>query len=165
MRRNDKKAGSKGILLGILFIVTMVVTFLSMGLETVIPSATTMTEATLPVVAMLTGDGTEFNSLHGYTVAINQALMNDTLTPVPQNRKQDIVIHTYGAEVSEVSYKVRSLSDSSLIENTKVNELERDTDKITPIKQIQLFVLLTYQQELWQQAKMDVLNMITVIKQ
>ena len=30
MRRNDKKAGSKGILLGILFIVTMVVTFLSM---------------------------------------------------------------------------------------------------------------------------------------
>ena len=55
MRRNDKKAGSKGILLGILFIVTMVVTFLSMGLETVIPSATTMTEATLPVVAMLTG--------------------------------------------------------------------------------------------------------------
>ena len=43
MRRNDKKAGSKGILLGILFIVTMVVTFLSMGLETVIPSATTMT--------------------------------------------------------------------------------------------------------------------------
>lgn len=131
MRRNDKKAGSKGILLGILFIVTMVVTFLSMGLETVIPSATTMTEATLPVVAMLTGDGTEFNSLHGYTVAINQALMNDTLTPVPQNRKQDIVIHTYGAEVSEVSYKVRSLSDSSLIENTKVNELERDTDKIT----------------------------------
>ena len=44
MRRNDKKAGSKGILLGILFIVTMVVTFLSMGLETVIPSATTMTE-------------------------------------------------------------------------------------------------------------------------
>ena len=50
---------------------------------------------------------------------------------MPQNRKQDIVIHTYGAEVSEVSYKVRSLSDSSLIENTKVNELERDTDKIT----------------------------------
>ena len=33
------------------------------------------------------------------------------------------------------------------------------------LKQIQLFVLLTYQQELWQQAKMDVLNMITVIKQ
>ena len=33
------------------------------------------------------------------------------------------------------------------------------------IKQIQLFVLLIYQQELWQQAKMDVLNMITVIKQ
>ena len=30
-----------------------------------------------------------------------------------------------------MSYKVRSLSDSSLIENTKVNELERDTDKIT----------------------------------
>ena len=131
MRRTDKRSSSKYIFLGVLFIATMVVTFLSMGLETVTPSATTMTEATLPVISMLTDEGTEFNPLHGYTAAINQALTNDSLTPIAQNRKLDIVIYSYGADVQEVSYKVRSLSDNSLIENTKVNTLNRDDNKIT----------------------------------
>lgn len=131
MRKTDKRPGSKYIFLGVLFIATMVVTFLSMGLETVTPSATTMTEATLPVISMLTDEGTEFNSLHGYTTAINQALTNDSLTPVAQDRKLDIVIYNYGADVQEVSYKVRSLSDNSLIENTRVNTLNRDDNKIT----------------------------------
>ena len=131
MRRNSKKYSTKYLLLGILFLATMVITFLSMGLETVIPSATTMNEVTLPVVAMLSDEGSEYNTLHGYTTAINQSLMNDTLTPIAQNRKQDIVIHTYGASVEEVSYKVRSLSDNSLIENTKVTSLNRENDKIT----------------------------------
>ena len=63
MRRTDKRSSSKYIFLGVLFIATMVVTFLSMGLETVTPSATTMTEATLPVISMLTDEGTEFNPL------------------------------------------------------------------------------------------------------
>ncbi len=131
MKRTEKKQGSRYLLMGILFIVTMVVTFLSMGLESVTPSATTMTEATLPVISMVTEDGMEFNPIHGYTTEINQALTNDSLTPVAQNRKLDIVIYTYGADVQEVSYKVRSLSDNSLIENTKVNSLNRESDKIT----------------------------------
>lgn len=131
MKRTEKKQGSRYLLMGILFIVTMVVTFLSMGLESVTPSATTMTEATLPVISMVTEDGMEFNPTHGYTTEINQALTNDSLTPVAQNRKLDIVIYTYGADVQEVSYKVRSLSDNSLIENTKVNSLNRESDKIT----------------------------------
>ena len=131
MKKTEKKLSSKYLLLGVLFIATVVITFLSMGLEVVLPSATTMTEATLPVVAMITEEGTEFNSLHGYTMPVNQALINDNLTPISQNRKQDIVIHTYGAEVVEVSYKVRSLSDNSLIENTKVTALDRESDKIT----------------------------------
>ncbi len=131
MKRTEKKQSSRYLLMGILFIVTMVVTFLSMGLESVTPSATTMTEATLPVISMLTDNGAEFNQIHGYTTEINQALTNDSLTPVAQNRKLDIVIYTYGADVQEVSYKIRSLSDDSLIENTKVTSLNRESDKIT----------------------------------
>lgn len=128
MRRTDKRSSSKYIFLGVLFIATMVVTFLSMGLETVTPSATTMTEATLPVISMLTDEGTEFNPLHGIQQLLT-ALTNDSLTPIAQNRKLDIVIYSYGADVQEVSYKVRSLSDNSLIENTKVNTLNRVTIK------------------------------------
>lgn len=131
MKRTEKKISSKYLLLGIIFIVTLVVTFLSMGFEPVLPSATTMTEATLPVVAMLTEEGSEFNSLHGYTEDINQSLINDNLTPVAQNRKQDIIIHNYGVSVEEISYKVRSLSDNSLIENTKVSDMQNNGDNIT----------------------------------
>ena len=45
MRKSDKKVSSKYLVLGIIFIVTMVLTFLSMSFESVTPSATTMSAA------------------------------------------------------------------------------------------------------------------------
>lgn len=39
MRKSDKKVSSKYLVLGIIFIVTMVLTFLSMSFESVTPSA------------------------------------------------------------------------------------------------------------------------------
>ena len=45
MRKSDKKISSKYLVLGIIFIVTMVLTFLSMSFESVTPSATTMSAA------------------------------------------------------------------------------------------------------------------------
>lgn len=52
MRKSDKKVSSKYLVLGIIFIVTMVLTFLSMSFESVTPSATTMSAATIPVITM-----------------------------------------------------------------------------------------------------------------
>ena len=77
MRKSDKKVSSKYLVLGIIFIVTMVLTFLSMSFESVTPSATTMSAATIPVITMQSEEGNEFNSLHGFTQEINQALIND----------------------------------------------------------------------------------------
>lgn len=86
MRKSDKKVSSKYLVLGIIFIVTMVLTFLSMSFESVTPSATTMSAATIPVITMQSEEGNEFNSLHGFTQEINQALINDNLT---QWQRQD----------------------------------------------------------------------------
>ena len=119
MRKSDKKVSSKYLVLGIIFIVTMVLTFLSMSFESVTPSATTMSAATIPVITMQSEEGNEFNSLHGFTQEINQALINDNLTPVAKTRQLPIIIHNYGAEVQELTYKIRNLSDNGLIENTK----------------------------------------------
>lgn len=131
MRKSDKKVRSKYLVLGIIFIVTMVLTFLSMSFESVTPSATTMSAATIPVITMQSEEGNEFNSLHGFTQEINQALINDNLTPVAKTRQLPIIIHNYGAEVQELTYKIRNLSDNGLIENTKVTELVNNGETIT----------------------------------
>ena len=131
MRKSDKKVSSKYLVLGIIFIVTMVLTFLSMSFESVTPSATTMSAATIPVITMQSEEGNEFNSLHGFTQEINQALINDNLTPVAKTRQLPIIIHNYGAEVQELTYKIRNLSDNGLIENTKVTELVNNGETIT----------------------------------
>ena len=55
MRKSDKKVSSKYLVLGIIFIVTMVLTFLSMSFESVTPSATTMSAATIPVITIFEG--------------------------------------------------------------------------------------------------------------
>ena len=97
MRKSDKKVSSKYLVLGIIFIVTMVLTFLSMSFESVTPSATTMSAATIPVITMQSEEGNEFNSLHGFTQEINQALINDNLTPVAKTRQLPIIIHSRDA--------------------------------------------------------------------
>ena len=90
-----------------------------------------MSAATIPVITMLSEEGNEFNSLHGFTQEINQALINDNLTPVAKTRQLPIIIHNYGAEVQELTYKIRNLSDNGLIENTKVTELVNNGETIT----------------------------------
>ena len=62
MRKSDKKVSSKYLVLGIIFIVTMVLTFLSMSFESVTQSASAMSAATVPVITMQSEEGNEFNS-------------------------------------------------------------------------------------------------------
>ncbi len=65
--RNYSISGSKYFILGVIFLVTVIITFISMKFEQIMPSATTMADATLPTVAMDTEAGTQYNVLHGYT--------------------------------------------------------------------------------------------------
>ena len=50
--RNYSISGSKYFILGVIFLVTVIITFISMKFEQIMPSATTMADATLPTVAM-----------------------------------------------------------------------------------------------------------------
>lgn len=97
--RNYNISGSKYFILAVIFLVTIVITFISMKFEQIMPSATTMADATLPTVAMRTNEGTEFNLLHGYTLEIDSTLFYGNITPVNKDRKLPIVIHTYGEDV------------------------------------------------------------------
>lgn len=55
--RNYNLSGSKYFILGVIFLVTVIVTFISMKFEQIMPSATTMADATLPTVSMKTDNG------------------------------------------------------------------------------------------------------------
>ena len=129
--RNYSISGSKYFILGVIFLVTVIITFISMKFEQIMPSATTMADATLPTVAMDTEAGTQYNVLHGYTSELDSTLFYGNITPVAKDRKLTVTINTYGEDIEGVAYKIRSLEDKSLIENTEVSDYDNAGSSIT----------------------------------
>lgn len=134
--RNNNISESKYFVLAVIFLVTVVITFISMKFEQIMPSATTMADATLPTVAMKSDGGSEYNLLHGYTMEIDSTLFYGNITPVNKDRKLPVVIHTYGEQIEGVSYKIRALDDKSLIENTEVTDYSADGSTVEAVLNI-----------------------------
>ena len=63
----NKSFSGKYILYVIIFMVTAIVTFISMHYKTESAASVLMSEATLPVVMAKTEAGTLYNAMHGYT--------------------------------------------------------------------------------------------------
>lgn len=127
---NRENSTLKYIILAAAFMITVVLTFISMNYEVVSVSTTTMNQATLPVMMMQTEEGIFFNRLYGYTGEIDASLMGESLTPLPTDKKLAVVIDTYNQNVESLSYKVRDLSDMSLIENTQVTNFTQEEEQI-----------------------------------
>ena len=72
--RNYSISGSKYFILGVIFLVTVIITFISMKFEQIMPSATTMADATLPTVAMDTEAGTQYNAWLHFGAGFNIVL-------------------------------------------------------------------------------------------
>lgn len=89
-----------------------------------------MSKATLPTVSMLV-EGQTVNCLHGYTQEMEANYLRDTVTPLPDSRKLSVLIDPFEAEIQQVSYEVRSLDTTRLVENTQVYNLSQDGDSIT----------------------------------
>lgn len=128
--KNSKTSTSKYVLFGVLFMVTAVLTFISMTYRSESAATTTMTEATLPVVMMQTDSGTLYNRLHGYTGEVDESRMDLEITPLPSDKKLPVVIDTYNQEITGLSYKVRDAGDQSLIEHTAVTDYDTADGRI-----------------------------------
>ncbi len=109
-------------ILGAIFLVTGIFTFLTMQLEAEEASYTTMSEATLPTVAFLDNDNRTYNLMHGYTDEIDLTLENESITPIGTNRVVKAYVNTYGTEINKISFKVRDLETNELYENTEVED-------------------------------------------
>lgn len=81
---------------------------------------TTMESASLPVMQFVYNDMV-INELHGYTTEMEMLSMRDGLMPLNATRQLVLQIDTYGNEIDNISYKIRSINSERLlveVENT-----------------------------------------------
>lgn len=96
-----------------------------------------MEEASLPVV-YLSSQGVDINPLFGYTEDMDPLYTRDTITPLYENDLSlPITIRTYGELVEKITYEVRTLDASRLIESTTVNEYIQEDETIRATLNIQ----------------------------
>lgn len=89
----------------------------------------TMEHATLPVVHMTNGS-LSFNTLYGYRQAMDGKLLRDTITPLEAGRSLSFTIDKYGNEIKSLSFEVRSIDGSRLVESTQLTNYKEEADVI-----------------------------------
>ena len=124
-----KRAIIKGLVLGVVFAAALMIlsTVMNQGNTDM---TTEMGEATYPVLSMTIGTH-RVGSLHGYAQAMDCAYLRDNLQPVGEDRKIDVQIDTYGREIGEIAFEVRSLDGERLVESTPVTDYKKTGDAIT----------------------------------
>ncbi|MBQ9764855.1 MAG: hypothetical protein IJW18_01500 [Lachnospiraceae bacterium] len=88
-----------------------------------------MGDATLPMVHFWCGD-VQMNTLHGYVDDIDIMSTRDTITPLGEERKLRLSIDTYGTKVTGISYEIRSLDMTRVLEKTSVEAYEEADEVI-----------------------------------
>lgn len=64
------------------------------------------------------------NCLYGYASPMDTAYFRDTITTISTDRTLNMRMDTYGNQISEVGFQVRSMDGERLIEDTQVTELK-----------------------------------------
>ena len=124
-----KRAIIKGACLGCIFALALMILSAVMNQGNT-DMTTEMGEATYPVLSMYVG-AYRVGSLHGYAQNMESAYLRDNLQPVGADRKIDVKIDTYGCEMEEIGFEVRSLDGERLVESTPVEQYEEKDGEIT----------------------------------
>lgn len=89
-----------------------------------------MAQATFPVVTLHYG-GREMNELHGYADVMEVNYMRECITPLSAGRKISLTIDPHAGGIRGLSFEVRSMDGTRLIENTQVTDYEEEGGIIT----------------------------------
>lgn len=90
---------------------------------------TSMAQASLPLVHITTR-GISYNYLRGLKQEMDGSFFRDTITPLGEGRTLSFVVDKYGNEISEISFEVRSIDGTRLVEKTKVDDYSDKGDSI-----------------------------------
>ena len=88
-----------------------------------------MPEASLPLVHINTR-GISYNYLHGLTREMDGSFFRDTITPLGDGRTLTFVIDKYENRIRNISFEVRSIDGTRLVERTQVGEYREDDNQI-----------------------------------
>lgn len=129
MKKAIGKAIIKGIVLGLVFFVALFVIsrIMNKGNNDL---TVEMPAAEFPVVYMGV-DSILYNELHGYAQEMDTAYMRDTITALNEGRSTQLQIATYGQDIINISYEVRSVDGERLIEHTQLSEYEENAGILT----------------------------------
>lgn len=89
-----------------------------------------MATATLPLVHITDGSN-DYNYLHGLTREMKGGYLSDTVTPLGDGRTMSFVVDKYGNTITGMSFEVRSVDGSRLVEKTDITDYKEDNDRIT----------------------------------
>ncbi|MCR5301492.1 MAG: C39 family peptidase [Lachnospiraceae bacterium] len=88
-----------------------------------------MSGATLPIVYMNVNDE-YINPLHGYVTEMEGNFLRGSITPLMANRSVSFRVDLYNAVIAKVSYEVRPVDMSRLIEETEISDYTHEGDSI-----------------------------------
>lgn len=103
----------KPIVLTVVFLISVIV-FSMLTNKVNKDITTTMEEASLPVMHFVYDDKV-INELHGYVQEMDMLSMRDGLMPIGDERALHLEIMTYGNEIDNLSYKIRSMDGERLL--------------------------------------------------
>ena len=118
----------KPIVLTVVFLISVFV-FSMMTNKVNKDSTTTMTEASLPVMYFVYDDK-NINELHGYVQEMDMLSMRDGLMPIGEERSLHLEVMTYGKELENLSYKIRSLDGKRLLVEEEDADITATQDKV-----------------------------------
>ena len=88
-----------------------------------------MEEASLPVVYFVHNDMV-INELHGYTQEMDLLSMRDNVLPIGEERMLRLEVRTYGENIENLSYQIRSLDGTRLLMEEDEAQLTESQDKL-----------------------------------
>lgn len=129
-----KKIIARVVVLAVVFLVGIYALTNSKEEETE-TTTESMASSTLPTM-VLQSDGISMNALYGYTQEMDAASLRETITPLSEDRNLVVSIQPYDAEIKGISYEVRSLDSTRLVEETTVEDYEENQENINATFQI-----------------------------
>jgi hypothetical protein len=72
----------------------------------------------------------EYNYLHGMVTQMDQSFMRETITPLEEGRNLSFVVDCYGNEIDSISFEVRNIDGTRLVESTQVTDFVKSGDEI-----------------------------------
>ena len=122
----------KGIIRAVVLSVVFLAAIVFFGYYTNQNGVNLTTEMPLPSFPMLKLEvrGSEVAELYGYADEMDMTSMRGAIIPVDEDRKVQANVHTYGRQIDDISYEIRSLDGSRLIAETTATFTQTDAENI-----------------------------------